>query len=108
MLRRFRRAHAHEDSKNLQLNSFIELIGRSCCFVLFETSKGAVPASAFFNQNSIQLVGGKGAGKLKAEKSLASDRVKKEFSFIVDADDKNCLAQLTVVLKSNHGVRQWP
>ena len=76
--------------------------------VLFETSKGAVPASAFFNQNSIQLVGGKGAGKLKAEKSLASDRVKKEFSFIVDADDKNCLAQLTVVLKLNQGVRQWP
>ena len=49
----------------------------------------------------------KGAGKLKAEKSLASDRVKKEFPFIVDADDKNCLAQLTVALKLNHGVRQW-
>jgi len=30
--------------------------------VLFETSKGAVPACAFFNPNSIQLVGGKGAG----------------------------------------------
>ena len=26
---------------------------------------------------------------------------------IVDADDKNCLAELTVVLKFNHGVRQW-
>ena len=75
--------------------------------MLFETSKGAVPASAFFNQNSIQLVGGKGAGKLKAEKSLASERVKKQFSFIVDADDKNCFAELTVALKLNHGVRQW-
>jgi len=49
----------------------------------------------------------KGAGKLKAEKSLASDRVKKEFPFIVDADDKNCLAELTVALKPNQGVRQW-
>jgi hypothetical protein len=48
-----------------------------------------------------------GAGKLKAEKSLANDRVKKQFSFIVDADDKNCLAELTVVLKPNQGVRQW-
>ena len=76
--------------------------------MLFETSKGAVPASAFFNLNSSQLVGGKGAGKLKAEKSLASDRVKKEFPFIVDADDKNCLSQLTVALMLNHGVRQWP
>ena len=49
-----------------------------------------------------------GAGKLKAEKSLASDRLKKQFSFIVDADDKNCLAQLTVAQKLNQGVRQWP
>ena len=48
-----------------------------------------------------------GAGKLKAEKSLASDRLKKQFSFIVDADDKNCLAQLTVVPRLNQGVRQW-
>jgi hypothetical protein len=24
-----------------------------------------------------------------------------------DADDKNCLAQLTVALKPNQGVRQW-
>jgi hypothetical protein len=38
---------------------------------------------------------------------LASDRVKKEFPFIVDADDKNCLAELTVALKLNQGVRQW-
>ena len=30
--------------------------------MVFERSKGAVPASAFFNLNSIQLVGGKGAG----------------------------------------------
>ena len=27
---------------------------------------------------------------------------------IVDADDKSCLVQLTVVLKFNQGVRQWP
>ena len=30
--------------------------------MLFEISEGAVPASAFFNPNSIQFVGGKGAG----------------------------------------------
>jgi hypothetical protein len=28
-------------------------------------------------------------------------------STIVDADDKNCLVQLTVVQKFNQGVRQW-
>jgi len=26
----------------------------------------------------------------------------------VDVDDKNCLAELTVALKLNQGVRQWP
>ena len=31
----------------------------------------------------------------------------KKISTIVDVDDKNCLAQLTVVLKVNQGVRQW-
>jgi len=30
----------------------------------------------------------------------------KDISIIVDVDDKNCLAQLTVALKLNHGVRQ--
>jgi len=38
---------------------------------------------------------------------LANDRIKKQFSFIVDAEDKNCLAELTVALKPNQGVRQW-
>jgi hypothetical protein len=33
--------------------------------------------------------------------------VKTHISTIVDVDDKNCLAQLTVALKLNHGVRQW-
>jgi len=33
-------------------------------------------------------------------------RGNKQSSIIVDADDKNCLAQLTVALKLNHGVRQ--
>jgi hypothetical protein len=42
-----------------------------------------------------------------AEKNLGSDRVRKQISFIVDVDDKNCLAQLTVALKLNQGVRQW-
>ena len=28
-------------------------------------------------------------------------------TIIVDADDKNCLVQLTVVQKLNQGVRQW-
>ena len=31
----------------------------------------------------------------------------KKTSTIVDVDDKNCLAQLTVALKFNQGVRQW-
>jgi hypothetical protein len=34
-------------------------------------------------------------------------RGNKKTSTIVDADDKNCLAQLTVALKFNQGVRQW-
>jgi len=42
-----------------------------------------------------------------AEKNLGSDRVRKQISFIVDVDDKNCLAQLTVAPKLNQGVRQW-
>jgi len=36
------RASAHEHSEHLKLHSVIEVIGRSCCFVLFEKSKGAV------------------------------------------------------------------
>ena len=32
----------------------------------------------------------------------------KQISFIVDVDDKNCLAQLTVALVLNQGARQWP
>ena len=28
-------------------------------------------------------------------------------TIIVDADDKNCLAELTVALKLNQGIRQW-
>jgi hypothetical protein len=31
----------------------------------------------------------------------------KGYSTFVDADDKNCLAELTVALKYNQGVRQW-
>ena len=31
---------------------------------------------------------------------------KKAITTIVDVDDKNCLAELTVALKLNHGVRQ--
>jgi hypothetical protein len=34
-------------------------------------------------------------------------RGKLQTSIIVDVDDKNCLAQLTVALKFNQGVRQW-
>ena len=32
----------------------------------------------------------------------------KQISIIVDVDDKNCFVQLTVALKLNLGVRQWP
>jgi hypothetical protein len=31
----------------------------------------------------------------------------KDISIIVDVDDKNCLAESTVALKLNQGVRQW-
>jgi len=34
-------------------------------------------------------------------------RENKKTSTIVDVDDKNCLAKLTVAPKLNHGVRQW-
>jgi len=34
-------------------------------------------------------------------------RRNKKTSIIVDAVDKNCLAQLTVAQKLNQGVRQW-
>jgi len=34
-------------------------------------------------------------------------RGNKKTSNITDVDDKNCLAQLTVALKFNQGVRQW-
>ena len=52
-----------------------------------------------------------GAGKFPlveiiAEKNWVSDRLRKQLSFIVDVDDKNCLAELTVALKPNQGVRQ--
>ena len=40
-----------------------------------------------------------GAGKIFSHK--------RETTTIVDVDDKNCLAELTVALKLNHGVRQW-
>ena len=33
---------------------------------------------------------------------------KKQTTIMVDAGDKNCLAELTVALKPNQGVRQWP
>jgi hypothetical protein len=39
--------------------------------------------------------------------TVGEDRVSEEISIIVDVDDKNCLAELTVVLKLNQGVRQW-
>jgi len=56
--------------------------------VLFETPKGAVPASAFFNPNSIQLVGGKGADRfIMTETYCGVYRENKETSIIVDVDD---------------------
>ena len=66
--------------------------------MIFETSKGAVPTSAFFNPNSIQFVGGKGAYKFHKSRSIT---INKEITIIVDVDDKNCLAELTIVLKLN-------
>jgi hypothetical protein len=42
-----------------------------------------------------------------SEIRLGKYQKKKQVTTIVDADDKNCLAQLTVALKLNQGVRQW-
>src|SRR6187549_429708 len=39
-------------------------------------------------------------------RSLFIWRQERRYKF-VDADDKNCLVQLTVVLEFNQGVRQW-
>ena len=44
----------------------------------------------------------------KKKTSCGNNQSKKQITIIVDADDKNCLAQLTVALKLNQGVRQWP
>jgi len=44
MLRWFWQANAHEESLRFVITSFIELIGRSYCCVLFATYGGAVPA----------------------------------------------------------------
>jgi len=38
---------------------------------------------------------------------LLTKKEYEETSNITDVDDKNCLAQLTVVPNPNHGVRQW-
>jgi len=44
----------------------------------------------------------------KTESSWGNNQSRKQITIIVDADDKNCLAQLTVALKLHQGVRQWP
>ena len=41
------------------------------------------------------------------ETSWGNDQSRKQTTTIVDADDKNCLVQLTVAQKFNQGVRQW-
>jgi len=33
--------------------------------------------------------------------------LKKQITIVVDVDDKNCLAQLTVAMTQNQAVRQW-
>jgi hypothetical protein len=43
----------------------------------------------------------------KTETSWGNNQSRKQITIIVDADDKNCLAQSTVAQKLNHGVRQW-
>jgi hypothetical protein len=75
--------------------------------VLFEIHGGAVPASAFSNKKSFKLVGGKGAGNVFRTESILPITMKRKVPLMVDVGDKNCLAQLTVALKLNHGVRQW-
>jgi hypothetical protein len=37
-----------------------------------------------------------------------NNQSRRQISIIIDADDKNCLVQLTVAQKLNQGVRQWP
>jgi hypothetical protein len=66
----------------------------------------------FFKMKMIMKDEKEGAGNFPqhdyyTETFYGQYRRNKEISFIVDVDDKNCLAELTVALKLNQGVRQW-
>ena len=84
----------------------------SCCFVILEIHKGAV----FFVCSLCKCIypisdEKEGAGnfdhyRYKNGTRLWKVRVKKQITIIVDVDDKNFLAQLTVALQLNQGVRQ--
>ncbi|HEY5773817.1 MAG TPA: hypothetical protein VIS75_14370 [Chitinophagaceae bacterium] len=58
----------------------------------------SVTLGSSINKEYAQLIGGRGAGKFAREGEY---QLKKEITTIVDADDRNCLAELTVVLKFN-------
>ena len=92
----FWKANAHEESLCFVITSFIELIGRSYCCMLFATHKGAVffvwirySCECFLNRR-----------KRRRWKILSSSK-KKITTNNVDVDDKNCLVQLTVIIKLN-------
>jgi hypothetical protein len=106
MLRWFWRADAHEKSLHLYFSLFIEQIGRGGCCVLFATHKGAVFfVCILYDCWCFYFDEKEGTDKFTIEGQY---QLKKKITTIVDADDKNCLAELTVVLKFNQGVRQWP
>ena len=87
----------------LYLHYFFEVIVCRVCFVLFGMTNGAV----FFVCNlqrskRIKEDEKEGAGNsILSKTKFVENHSKKQTTTIVDADDKNCLAQLTVVQKLN-------
>jgi hypothetical protein len=76
--------------------------------VICEESKGAVFFVCILQKcNHFVIDEKEGAGNLWRSIEVQY-RSNEQISTIVDADDKNCLAQLTVARKINQGVRQWP
>ena len=75
MLRWFWQANTHEQSLYFVITFFIELIGRSCCFVLFATHEGAVPALHSSKRKFIKLAAGKALEDSQKENRI--DYIKK-------------------------------
>ena len=77
--------------------------------MLFKINRGAVFFVCFpGNSQRLKVDEKEGAGII-LKTDLTKGVSKREINtIIVGIDDKNCLAELTVVLEFNQGVRQWP